>query len=360
MRIINTENAAQEQRRMLSRYAYAQIVTRFLEERGFTAHTDTVNYITGSIRQSDAYFTSARRAPLDISPLLLYYGAANLLGGIAALLHGAKLEITSHGMKIDGLPNLASGIGLVEIIPQFGTSSGLQLLVGAFFSELRFPNAEPWNLAELFGSIPDLQTEYTAVFPDLPRYVIPVESIRHSGMDVERVRLADLGPRNEVSLFDSVPGFRENYVGPHSVNQSEYLILRRRVGRKAELGIFSVSGKRYLPVGHKKGSALVTLEPLIVTFMVLYGLGYLSRYHPQFWNPFVRSDDTGERLLVERFMHIAERILTNLTLNVLEGERLLFINKHQAEMRSEWLHEENELRLLVREEVESALRKANR
>lgn len=359
MRIIHTESAAQEQRRILSQYAYGQIVMRFLEGRGFAVEDTTVNYITGCIRQSDAYFTSARRAPLDISPLLLYYGAANLLGGVAALLQGSRLQIKSHGMKVDNPPDLSAGIGQVEITPQLGTGSGLQLLAAAFFPGTRFPNAEPWSLAELFGSIPDLQTEYTALFPDLPRYVIPVETLRHSGTDVERVRLSDLGS-DDRGIFDSIPGFRDIYTGSHSVNQSDYIILRRRLGAISELGVYSVSGKRFLSVGHKKGSALIALEPMLIVFMILYGLGYLSRYHPQFWNPFVRSDETGERLLVERFVNVAERILTNLVLNVLEGERLVFINKHQAEMRSERLHEEEEVRLLVREEVESALRKENR
>jgi hypothetical protein len=61
--------------------------------------------------------------------------------------------------------------------------------------------------------------------------------------------------------------------------------------------------------------------------MGLFMLGYLSRYHPERWNPFVRSDNTGERLVVERYMAICARYLPNLVLNEIKLRRVQFVNE---------------------------------
>jgi hypothetical protein len=61
--------------------------------------------------------------------------------------------------------------------------------------------------------------------------------------------------------------------------------------------------------------------------MGLFAFGYLSRYYPERWNPFVRSDETGEKLVIEGFLLICQRYLPNLVLNLIYGERVQFINE---------------------------------
>jgi hypothetical protein len=63
----------------------------------------------------------------------------------------------------------------------------------------------------------------------------------------------------------------------------------------------------------------------MVLLMSLYALGYISRYRPELWNPFVRNDATGERMVVERLLSIALRYTPNLVLNVIYNERLSFV-----------------------------------
>ncbi len=58
--------------------------------------------------------------------------------------------------------------------------------------------------------------------------------------------------------------------------------------------------------------------------MGLFALGTLSRYHADFWSPFVRNDTTGERWLVEEFVALAARHMPNLVLNMLVGDDLVF------------------------------------
>ena len=73
----------------------------------------------------------------------------------------------------------------------------------------------------------------------------------------------------------------------------------------------------------KNGKNLNPIQ-LIILFMGLFALGNISRYKPQIWNPFVRADIIGERLLVERFIAIAKRYIPNLVLNLIRKKRIEF------------------------------------
>ncbi len=66
-----------------------------------------------------------------------------------------------------------------------------------------------------------------------------------------------------------------------------------------------------------------------MAFIALYALSMLSRYYPPIWNQFVRNDITGEKLVVERFLDICEWLIPNLVLELLKGERVIFVNSHQ-------------------------------
>ncbi len=65
-------------------------------------------------------------------------------------------------------------------------------------------------------------------------------------------------------------------------------------------------------------------------FMGLFALGYLSRYHPEVWHPFVKRDESGERLVVEKLLSTASRFLPNLILESMYGYRMQFITEAQG------------------------------
>jgi hypothetical protein len=109
---------------MLAQYSYEPNIRRYLAARGHNNPQQTdLEYIAGSLRQGDAYFRAAEDSPLDIAPLLAYYGAVNLLSAAAAMLSaGARLTIKSHGMDL--VPPLATGrIADVQIKPLTGSGA---------------------------------------------------------------------------------------------------------------------------------------------------------------------------------------------------------------------------------------------
>jgi len=85
---------------MLKRFSYEPNIHRFWNERNLLDNDDAAKLIAGCIRQGFAYFDAASNAPLDISPLLYYYGYNNLLIGAATLKKAQKLEIANHGMRL--------------------------------------------------------------------------------------------------------------------------------------------------------------------------------------------------------------------------------------------------------------------
>jgi len=65
--------------------------------------------------------------------------------------------------------------------------------------------------------------------------------------------------------------------------------------------------------------------------MATYALGYVCRYKPEIWNPFVRMDETGERMILEKTLFITRRMLPNLALNFLLEQNIIFVKDTQGE-----------------------------
>ena len=62
----------------------------------------------------------------------------------------------------------------------------------------------------------------------------------------------------------------------------------------------------------------------VLLYMAFYALSFLSRYHPELWNPFVKTDSTGERHVFAKCVDVARRAFPNLVLNQLLGYSVEF------------------------------------
>lgn len=166
---IQSDNPRADQWKLLSQFSYPTNIDRYAKEKGLTFAKETIDYIAGCIRQSEAYFNAAESSPLDISPLLLYYGATNLLAGTSALLTGHKLPIGHHGMYFP-LPNNSNPrIADYEISPTRPSDGALQNFSDLFSNGCSMINTGKWNVLEIFGSIPDLIPEFEICYqPTLP------------------------------------------------------------------------------------------------------------------------------------------------------------------------------------------------
>jgi hypothetical protein len=327
---VPTENPARDQWRLLAQFSYPTNIRRHLQKRGLTSvDTKTVEFIAGCVRQAEAYFAAADDSPMDISPLLLYYGATNLLAGIAGLLVGAVPKVANHGMKLRLPASTGHRIADVEVVPLNPKEGALQQFHDTFSGGATLANGTAWTVEEVLCSIPDLKQDSERCYPTALPYVIPIEMVQRSGVVLERIVPSDLSryPTPQ-DAFSRVLNFDKAYLAPQCGKQIDYTILHRKLGG-TELGTYSIFGQKHLQIGHKKGGHLLSPNQEIIMYMGLFALGHISRYRPEIWTPFVRGDETGEILVIERFLAICHRYLPNLLLNAIQAERIQFVYKTQ-------------------------------
>ena len=321
---INSENAAKDQWKLLAQYAYPTNIVRYLRQLGFADSEKLVEYIAGCFRQSEAYFGAAENSPIDISPLLQYYGAATLLAGTSAMISGAQLPIREHGMTLNA--SNIKRIADAQIIPR--GNGALHQFAGIFSQGCSFVNGKPWTMEEILGSIPDLKQDFESCYQGAVPYTIPIEIVKRNRGSLERIAIEELerfkAPEDALANIENL---LQSYLIPEYTNQ--YIILHRKI-KSPEIGTYSLFGQKHLQMAHSKKGQKSTPNQVIIMFMSMFSLGFLSRYHPEFWNSFVRSDETGELLLVEKFIAVCQRYFPNLVLNEIQKSRLQFVNKSKG------------------------------
>lgn len=321
---IPTEDPRTDLWRMLSQFTYQTNINKYVQEHGLSTDTAKLEFIAGCIRQAEAYFKAASRAPLDISPLLIYYGATNLLAGATALLTGEIKVINNHGMKFDIADE--SRIADAKITPVDPSHGALQIFCNIFSSSCPMTNGAVWTTEELFGSIPDLKIDFENCYRETKPNVIPLKQYEVEGTIVERIEISDLERFDSPveDLKNLIPDFSKSYLQPQVLH--DCIILNPKMN-SSDIGIYSIFGRRYLQLSHVKNGQNLTPDQLIIMFMSMFSLGYLSRYRPEKWNSFVQSDKTGEKLLIERFLDVCSRLFPNLVLNRIQERRIQFVHE---------------------------------
>lgn len=328
---VPTEDAHGEQWRMLSRLGYARNVEKEVQRRHEAiADSGLIQFVAGSLRQAEVYFALAGGAALDVAPLLLYYGASSLLAGAWAILKGSRPAVTNHGLKMVSRP-IPSPLAGACIRPVNATGGALQIFADEFSAGCQLVTGVDWKLGEIFSALPDLRREYEDCYPNSASLAIPVEVVELERFTVERIDPRHLSRFSSFeAVFDLIPHFGDAYLKPQFGSGMTRIVLYRRLGG-ANIGTFSVFGRKFLRVAHVKGKVRLAPSEEVLMLMGLFALGFISRYHPEFWNPFVRTDETGERLIVESFLGLCHRYLPNLVLNTLSGGRIQFVSEERSQ-----------------------------
>jgi hypothetical protein len=330
-RWIWTETPVAELWRHLGQYRYPPNISRYLAERGLVPASGIENYVAGSIGQAEAYFTAGLSAPLDISPLLLYYGTTSLLSGAAALMTGQPLAIDSHGMAISPSAGSAARVSDVEVVVRNTNGSGLKHLASVYDVGCALPPQSAWRVGELLASLPDLQEDVRLCLPTEPPFVLRMQMAQAGPATASRIPLREFGSADVDATLARVADLKAAYLQPQSVSNA--IVLYQRINGK-RIHVESLSGAHALLVCHQKDKNLVTTNQIVSMLMALFALGNVSRYSAELWHPFVRTDSTGERLLVERFLSLVVRWLPNLVLNSIRSESVRFTAEATPEPRA--------------------------
>lgn len=353
MRKIYTENAEEEQWRIILRYAYENNIKNFLIERGVSSPSEElVENISGSILQAQEYFNASKISTLHISPLLMYYGTTNLYNAIINLTTGQINLIQNHGMQVDITTRNSERIADISVIPRNPSTGALSVFANALSNDTKLCNTGKWSILELIASIPDIYDDTISTYNDVEPFVLPVEVVKQKNMVSERIIKTDFERFNN---FEEVLNRLENrkyYLRPQI--QKDYVVFIRKMDFIDE-SLYSLTGRKYYQISHLKNGSNFTPSLDIILFMLLFSLGYICRYCPQIWNPFIRKDTSGEKLLFEKILQYARRVIPNLMINKLYGQRICFTSEEQGTIDLKSIPQEEDIRNVVQSEIKKYL-----
>jgi len=357
MQKIFTEDPDSEQWQMLSNFIYPSNIEKFFDNRGIKDYDrELLELISGSILQAQEYFYSATIVSLNTSPLLLYYGAINLMFASSLLRSGKKLDIENHGIKLETNINSTTRLADMEFIPFFSTQhGGLFQFCNTFCPHINishYGSQNRWTLLEILGSIPELKLDFEECY-NTCSYIIPIQIVKNQRDYVERIDSSEFNGLDIQKELSRVLDFEKSYIKPRLESEYikyPYVILRKKIANQ-QISEFSVFGQAFLQKCHEKKNSRITLPIIIYMYMGLFTLGYLSRYRAAIWSPFVRSDSTGEKRVIEKFIKICKRTLPNIVLNFIYQTTFYFVKEiHEPLDLSREITEER-IRKIVEEEI---------
>lgn len=355
---IFTENPEEELWRELLHFTYKANVKRFLEERSLCCDDSVINCVIGSFLQANEYYKACAAANLQISPLLLYYGTTNLLYGMVTLINGEVKEIHNHGMRLSST-SFEKYIAETEVSFENPETGGLHVFSKALGYNDDLSKMGRWNLKEFLSSIAEIENDFKRCYQEKNSNVLKVDVVNTVTGKIEKINYSKVTENEILDVLQNVTDIEKSYFPPQKGKDpsgQEYYILRRKMTGE-DIKYTSFSGQPYLLAGVKKNGKQVTLPPLLNLYIALFMMGSLCRYQPQLWSPFVLNDETGERLVYEKVIHYARRLIPNMVLNEIHQKKITYVTEKYNEKDTIKLVNEHEVKEIVKEELFKQKRK---
>lgn len=328
-----SENPEKDLWEELLQFSYKANIKRYFAKNSLPADEKTIDSIVGSVLQSHEYFSAAKSASIQIAPLLLYYGATNLLNGMSNLISGRQCIVENHGMSLE-LPEEMPFVADAEIRFLSPVKGGVHVFAKALGLSTNLTQYGIWKLREFLDSIAEINTDYMRCYDTKVGNVIMLDLFCTPEGKVEKVYCDDSNEEDLLTRLFDVDGFERNYLKPTMAEEyktgRKYFVLYRKLTGQ-DISEVSFSGQPFLRAGHRKNNTLITIPTLLNMYVSLFALASLCRYHPDRWSPFVLYDETGEKLLVEKLLFFARRMIPNLVLNRILGEQVQYTNNKYIE-----------------------------
>lgn len=333
-----SENPINDTWKMILKYSYTSNIEKYLGE---SSDKEFNQSIAGSIVQSSEYFSSFSKVSLNTSPLLLYYGFVNLLFASSSMITKKNIIIKNHGLSIT-LPDDSSNIGDC-IINISNSNDGAYNIYNSIHSKgSNYP--QKIKIKDIFSMIPELKHDFEECYSQ-HSLCLPIEIIKRREGEIERIKINEL--LQDLSSINIVD-YDKSYLQPQKTNK--YIILRKKLNGD-DIGTKSISGQKFLYQYFKSNSKDYEFNEIMIYFIGLFAFGYISRYHPEIWYPFVQTDQTGEKSLVEDFLSLAHRILPNLILNKIHNKRIIFTNNEIGMVDKTTQYDPEDVKKIIKEEM---------
>lgn len=359
MATVFSENPEKDLWRELLQFTYEANIKRYLAKKGLEADDDTISCIVGSFLQANEYYKSAKDANLQISPLLLYYGSTNLLYGMVNLLSGSINKISNHGMKIF-IPKQMDFIADTVIRFLSPADGGVHVVARSMGFTHDLTGFGDWNLREFLDSIAEISSDFTQCYEAQTGHTAMLDVFNTPDGKAEKIYFSVNNRDNLIELLNNVEGFEKSYLRVSIANKhetgKEYFVLRHKLTGK-DISELSYSGQPYLRAGHIKKGQLITIPTILNMYISLFALASLCRYYPERWSPFVLKDTTGEKLLIEKFLYYARRLIPNFVLNKIVEDNVQYTSGRYTATGTIKLVGEHQVQEMVERKIKSQLEK---
>ena len=350
---IFSENPENDLWRELLQFTYEANIKRYLGQKSLCADASTINCIVGAFLQADAYYESARKASLQIAPLLLYYGSTNLLYGMVNLLSGSINEIANHGMNII-IPDEMSFIAETKVRFLSPGNGGVHVVARAMGFESDLTGFGDWKLEEFLDSIAEISADFEQCYDGKTSCISMLDIFNTPDGKVEKIYFTEENKKRILLSLENVNGFTKSYlpltIGREHNTGKQYFILRHKLTGK-DISEISFSGQPYLRAGHNKNKKLVTVPTILNMYVALFILASLCRYHPEHWSPFILKDTTAEKLLVEKFLYYARRMIPNIVLSKIVGKSVQYTSSRYTDINTIKLVGEHQVQEIVEQKI---------
>ena len=359
MATVFSENPEKDLWRELLQFTYEANIKRYLAKKGLEADDDTISCIVGSFLQANEYYKSAKDANLQISPLLLYYGSTNLLYGMVNLLSGSINKISNHGMKIF-IPKQMDFIADTVIRFLSPADGGVHVVARSMGFTPDLTGFGDWNLREFLDSIAEISSDFTQCYEVQTGHTAMLDVFNTPDGKAEKIYFSVNIRDNLIELLNNVEGFEKSYlrvsIAKEHETGKEYFVLRHKLTGK-DISELSYSGQPYLRAGHIKKGQLITIPTILNMYISLFALASLCRYYPERWSPFVLKDTTGEKLLIEKFLYYARRLIPNFVLNKIVEDNVQYTSGRYTATDTIKLVGEHQVQEMVERKIKSQLEK---
>ena len=339
-----------------SEYAVKRKLSRYLQTEGIEIDDEelsqAVSYFSYCLKQAKEYFNAAKNVSILTRPLLLFYGMV-CLAKVLIILKEPRypLEVRkSRNLQQHGLTffdKRSDDILLENDIVQI-KSEGTFSSVYRFFKE-ELPEQKEYSIGDLYGWIHELYT-YFPIESNLRTHLAMVNNSidAANGHIVLKIRVVNWDQFEEKSIYEVYPFLKEDFdlreedgskvfVGKIDANKKKYpKEIRDSFERKAKqeelvkeiekyLGEFcryDLLTREYLvPRGEQ-----FKLNPLLATYMLMYGYSRVCRYQPQKWGQVIEGRTSNERWLVEKAVELSAKIFPLEIYSIFRGKSIIISN----------------------------------
>lgn len=359
MTTVFSENPEKDLWRELLQFTYDANIKRYLIKNGVEPDENTINCISGSFLQGNEYYKAAKEANLQISPLLLYYGSANLLYGMANLLNGKNNNIHNHGMKIS-VPDQMNFISDTQVKFLSPVDGGVHVIAKALGLNINLTDFGGWCLREFLDSIAEINDDFKQCYNVKTGCITMLDVFDTPDGQVEKIYFSEEN-REEISqCLKNVENFDKSYLHPIKAKDNNtgktYFVLRHKLTGK-NISELAYSGQPYLRAAHNKNGRLITIPTILNMYISLFVLASLCRYYPERWTPFVLKDTTGEKLLIEKLLYYSRRLIPNYALNALLKDTIQYSSNRYTVTDTVKLVGEHQVQEMIDQKIKTIFEK---